>query len=42
MIDFLTNFNVAKGFHLNPIGELANYNESFKPQDPIILAFPST
>ncbi len=41
-IEVLGNFNVAKGFHLNSVGELVNYNETFKAQDPIVLAFAST
>jgi len=42
MIGLLGNLKVTKGFHLNPIGEFVDYNESFKTQDAIILAFTST
>jgi hypothetical protein len=38
MIEFLGNLKVTKGFHLNLVGELVGYNESFKVQNVIILA----
>jgi hypothetical protein len=41
MIELLGNLKVTKGFHLNLVGELVDYNESFF-QDAIILAFIST
>jgi hypothetical protein len=42
MIELLGNLKVTKGFQLNLVGELVDYNESFKVQDAIILAFIST
>ncbi len=35
------NLKFTKGFHLNPLGGLVSYNESFKTQDATILAFIS-
>jgi hypothetical protein len=42
MIELVGNLKVTGGFHLNLVGELAKYNESFKVQDAIILASIST
>jgi hypothetical protein len=42
MIEFVCNLKVIEGFHLTPIGELVDYNKSFKAQGTIILAFIST
>jgi hypothetical protein len=42
MIELLSNLKVTKGFHLNPMGGLVSYNESFKAQNATILAFTST
>ncbi len=41
MIELLGNLKVTRGFHLNIVGELVGYNENFKAQDAIILAFTS-
>jgi len=42
MIELLGNLKVIEGFHFNPIGKFVDYNESFKVQNAIILAFIST
>jgi hypothetical protein len=42
MIGSLGSLKITKGFHFNPVGEFVDYNESFKIQDAIILAFTST
>jgi hypothetical protein len=42
MIEFLGNLKVIGHFHLNPIREFIDYNESFKAQDATIQAFTST
>jgi hypothetical protein len=39
MIELFGNLKVTEGFHLNPVEEIVDYNESFKAQDAIILAF---
>ncbi len=42
MIELLTNLKFNMGFYLNLVRELVDYNECFKVQDAIILAFTST
>jgi hypothetical protein len=42
MIKLFSNLKFTKGFHLNLVGGLVIYNESFKAQDATILAFTST
>jgi hypothetical protein len=38
MIELLGKLKITRGFHLNIVGELVSYKESFKVQDATILA----
>jgi hypothetical protein len=42
MIKLLGNLKIIRGFHLNSIGELVSYKESFKVQVTTFLASTST